>query len=131
MNDRGFTLIEVLVSLAIFSLAIVGLNRAAAAAAAGTANLGVTVHGGFVADNAIVRSRALPLREGTQRFEASSGGMDFEIVVETSETELDGFYNVESRVNLRDQERVVATRRGFRAEEIVTVTPPSETNADE
>lgn len=49
-SDAGFTLIEVLVSLAIFSLAIVGLNRAATLAVSGTAELTVRTHAGIVAD---------------------------------------------------------------------------------
>lgn len=114
-GESGFTLIEVLVSLAIFSLAIVGLQRAASFAALGTSNLQAAVHGGFVADNAIVRTRLRALETGVERYEERSGGQVFNVVVETSETELENFYRIDVRISRVDAERIVASRRGFRA----------------
>ena len=114
-SERGFTLVEVLVSLAIFSLAIIGLNRAAGLAASGTGNLTLSVHGGFVADNQVVRQRLLPIAVGTDRYEARSGGIDFEIIVETIETELPDFYQMDVNVNVAGAPRIVASRRAFQA----------------
>lgn len=115
-NDAGFTLVEVLVSLAIFSLAIVGLNRAATLAVSGTVNLQTRTHAGFVADNAVVLTRTSPLNLGIDRIEAVSGGMDFDVAVETSPTEQAGFYEITVRVFVRDQDRIVSDRRAFRYE---------------
>lgn len=123
-SDAGFTLIEVLVSLAIFSLAIVGLNRAAALAVSGTATLQAKTHAGFVADNAVVLSRINPLELGIERSEAQSGGIVFAIEVETSETGQADFYEILVRVREADRDRVLIERRAFRSEsrQVVTVT---------
>jgi general secretion pathway protein I len=112
--DDGFTLVEVLVSLAIFSLAIVGLNQAATLAVSGTSALQMRTHAGFVADNTVVLSRIAPLERGIERFDAASGGMEFDVVAETSETEQAGFYEIRVQVFERDQERVLSDRRAFR-----------------
>jgi len=113
-RDDGFTLVEVLVSLAIFSLAIVGLNRAATLAVSGAADLQIRTHAGFVADNAVVLSRITPLKLEIDRVEAASGGIDFDVVLETSQTEQAGFYEITVQVFERDQERVLSDRRAFR-----------------
>jgi type II secretion system protein I len=115
-KDGGCTLVEVLVSLAIFSLAIVGLNRAATLAVTGTGTLQTRTHAGFVAENAVVLSRLEPLRVGTERREAESGGMDFEVDVETVRTEQADFYELRVRVREAGQDRVVSERRAFRHE---------------
>ncbi|MGJ8560625.1 MAG: type II secretion system protein [Litorimonas sp.] len=131
-NDAGFTLVEVLVSLAIFSLAIVGLNRAATLAVSGTSALQIRTHAGFVADNAVVLTRIAPLELGIERFEAASGGMDFDVVTETSPTEQAGFYEITAQVFERDQERVVSDRRAFRYEaQTQTVSTTSDEADDE
>lgn len=113
-TDDGFTLVEVLVSLAIFSLAIVGLNQAATLAVSGTSALQMRTHAGFVADNTVVLSRIAPLERGIERIEAASGGMEFDVVAETSATEQAGFYEIRVQVFERDKDRVLSDRRAFR-----------------
>ncbi|MEM7728389.1 MAG: type II secretion system minor pseudopilin GspI [Pseudomonadota bacterium] len=114
MRQDGFTLVEVLVSLAIFSLAIVGLNRSATLAVSGTSSLQARIHAGFVADNAVVLARLEPLRDGTERAQAVSGGMEFDVVVETARTEQADFHEMIVRVSARDTDRVLSERRAFR-----------------
>ncbi|GHA87160.1 hypothetical protein GCM10009069_08060 [Algimonas arctica] len=124
-NDAGFTLVEVLVSLAIFSLAIVGLNRAATLAVSGTSALQFRTHAGFVADNTVVLTRIASLELGIERTEAVSGGMDFDVVTETSDTEQAGFYEITVHVFERDKDRILSDRRAFRYEsqtQIVSTT---------
>lgn len=113
-TDDGFTLVEVLVSLAIFSLVIVGLNQAATLAVSGTSALQIRTHAGFVADNAVVLSRIAPLERGIERVDAASGGIDFDVVAETSLTEQAGFYEIRVQVFARDMDRVLSDRRAFR-----------------
>ncbi len=125
-QQDGFTLVEVLVSLAIFSLAIVGLNRAATLAVSGAATLQMRTHAGFVADNAVVLSRIAPLDLGTERSQADSGGMAFDVVVETSETEQAGFYEIAVRVSERDRDRILSQRRAFRYTQPVVAASPAE-----
>ncbi|MGB6231148.1 MAG: type II secretion system protein [Litorimonas sp.] len=131
-GDGGFTLVEVLVSLAIFSLAVLGLNRAATLAVAGTSSLQLKTHAGFVADNAVVLSRMAPLQAGTERLEAESGGMAFDLVVETAPTEQADFFEIVVRVRERDADRVLIERRAFRLAAQAAATPtPSETGEGE
>jgi general secretion pathway protein I len=115
-KDDGFTLVEVLVSLAIFSLAIVGLNRAATLAVSGTSSLQMKMHAGFAADNAVVLSRLEPLSLGTERAEVASGGIEFDVSVETRRTEQPGFYEMIVQARRADQDRVLIERRAFRYE---------------
>ena len=113
-NDAGFTLVEVLVSLAIFSIAVLGLNRAATLAVSGTSELTVRTHAGFVADNAVVLSRMERVEIGTERSEATSGGMTFDVGVTTSATELPGFHEIVVDVREADADQIIASRRAFR-----------------
>ena len=130
-HEDGFTLIEVLVSLAIFSIAIVGLQRAATLAVRGTSQLELRTHAGFVADNAVVLSRLQPRREAVQREAARSGGIDFVTAVQTVPTELERFYEIRVDVRQDGSDTVIASRRAFRLEPPLRVAPPNREDADE
>lgn len=130
-KDGGFTLVEVLVSLAIFSLAIVGLNRAATLAVSGTSALQVRTHAGFVADNTVVLTRLAPLALGIERVEDASGGMEFDVVTETSETEQAGFYEITVQVFERDKDRILSDRRAFRYESRARIVASTAEGDDE
>lgn len=125
-RDHGFTLIEVLVSLAIFSLAIVGLNRAATLAVSGASTLQLKTHAGFVADNAVVLSRIGPIaRElGVERNAVESGGIGFDVAIETVATELADFLEIRVRVTQQGSDRVLVERRAFRNEALWVVAMP-------
>lgn len=130
-KDGGFTLVEVLVSLAIFSLAIVGLNQAATLAVSGTSALQIRTHAGFVADNTVVLTRIAPLERGIERTEAASGGMEFDVVTETSETEQAGFYEITVQVFERDNDRILTNRRAFRYESKAQIVASTADGDDE
>ena len=120
-REGGFTLVEVLVSLAIFSVAIIGLQRAATLAVRGTSQLELRTHAGFVADNAVVIAGLEPIREVSVDGAATSGGIRFTTQTVTTQTELPRFFEVNVTVRQEGSETVVASRRAFRREQ-----PPRE-----
>lgn len=130
-GEAGFTLVEVLVSLAIFSLAVVGLNRAANLAVTGTADLAARTHAGFVADNAVVEARMAPLDVGTARSAAESGGRTFEVATVTAPTDLPGFFELTVSVSESGRERTIASRRAFRYTAPDTPQAPQSPAGDE
>ncbi len=75
----GFTLIEVLVALAIVSIALLAALRAAGQATAGVGELRARLLAGWVAENLLAEHRArgdwLPL--GLQRGREREGGIEF------------------------------------------------------
>ena len=66
-----------------------------------------------MADNAVVLQRLEPIEVGTDRFEDQSGGIDFDVVVETVRTEQPGFYELQIRVSELDEDRILSERRAF------------------
>ena len=125
-NADGFTLVEVLVSLAIFSLAVVGLNQAANLAVRGTADLALRTHAGFVADNAVVLSKMDAVETGTVRREAQSGGRRFDVAVTTAPTEQSGFYELTISVSAEEADQIIASRRAFRYVSPITNQAPQD-----
>lgn len=121
-GEAGFTLVEVLVSLVIFTVAILGLNRAATLAVSGTSDLQVKTHAGFVADNAVVLARLAPLEVGLERDDAQSGPFSFNVVTETVQTQQSGFYEIIVRVQDPETDRVLMDRRAFRYNPRVRIT---------
>lgn len=79
MGRTGFTLIEVLVALAIVSIALLAALRAAGQGTSGAGDLRARLFAGWVAENLLAEHRArgdwLPL--GVQRGAGRQGGMDF------------------------------------------------------
>ena len=116
MKDDGFTLVEVLAALLIFSFGIIGLTRAGTESVRAISVLHDKAHAGIVADNQIIRARITPLKIGVETGEESVSGKDYDWRMETSETENGGFYRVIVSVTETDSEQIIITRTAFRTD---------------
>ncbi|MEP3890812.1 MAG: type II secretion system minor pseudopilin GspI [Hellea sp.] len=116
MKDAGFTLIEVLAALLIFSFAIIGLTRAGTESVRAVSVLQNKAYAGIVADNQIIRARIRPLEIGVKTGEESVNGKNYDWRAEISKTESAGFYRVIVSVNDVDSDQVVISRTAFRTD---------------
>ena len=117
----GFTLIEVLVALAIVSIALLAALRAAGQGTNSTDELRTRLHAGWVAENLLAEHRArgdwppLGLQQGAGR----QGGRDFVWREEVVATPNSAFRRVDVRVFAADEDsRSLAHLVGF------VVNPP-------
>lgn len=115
-RDSGFTLIEVLVALLIFSIAIIGLTRAGTESVRVVSALKDKTYAGIVADNQIIRARIRPLEIGVETGEESVRGKDYDWRTEISKTESAGFYRVIVSVNDPENDQMLISRTAFRTD---------------
>lgn len=114
-SERGFTLVEVLVALLIFSIAILGLMRA------GTQNIrAVQVAeqkqiAGMIADNQLILAlhRQTPLSVGTQSDRVEMAGRNWSWAIRTEETSEVGFFKLTVTIRETDSEQTVLTRTAY------------------
>jgi len=107
-NDlrKGFTLVEVLVALAIVSIALLASLRVAAGGTNGVRELRAHLLAGWVAENVLAEQRARSvwlapgLQQGTQR----QGGIDFIWREDVIATPNGAFRRVDLRVFAADRE---------------------------
>jgi general secretion pathway protein I len=97
---RGFTLVEVLVALAIVSIALLSALRAAGQGTNNVGELRSRLLAGWVAENLLAehRARADWLPPGIQRGTARQGGLDFAWREEVIDTPNTSFRRVDVRV---------------------------------
>ena len=115
-KDDGFTLVEVLAALLIFSFAIIGLTRSGTESVRAVSVLQDKAYAGIVADNQLIRARIEPLKVGTNTGDETVKGKPYEWRVETSETESDGFYRLIVTVSESQTDQVILTRTAFRTD---------------
>ena len=115
-KEDGFTLVEVLAALLIFSFAIIGLTRAGTESVRAVSVLKDKSYAGIVADNQLIRARIAPLEVGVKTGEESVSGKDYDWRVETSKTESTDFYRLIVTVNDADNEQVIISRTAFRTD---------------
>ncbi len=116
MREEGFTLVEVLAALLIFSFAIIGLTRAGTESVRAVSVLKDKSYAGIVADNQLIRARIKPLEVGAKTGEESVSGNAYQWRVETSKTESAGFYRLIVTVNEAKSEQIIITRTAFRTD---------------
>jgi len=116
MRDEGFTLVEVLAALLIFSFAIIGLTRAGTESVRVVSVLKDKSYAGIVADNQLIRARIAPLEVGVKTGEESVSGKAYDWRVETSKTESDDFYRLIVTVNEANSEQIILSRIAFRTD---------------
>lgn len=115
-NDSGFTLIEVLVALAIISIALLAALRAAGMGATTTGELRSRLFAGWVAENRLAEYRAreawLPL--GIRRGTESQGGIEFAWREEVTTTPNPAFRRVDIFVHAAPEDtHTLAHLAGF------------------
>lgn len=111
MKDGGFTLVEVLAALMIFSVAIVGLSRVGTQSVAHSQRLTDKTYAGVVADNQLIRARMLRPKIGTKSGEEEAGGQTYRWRLQTKETPQAGLLELEVQVSQKDD--VFITRRAW------------------
>jgi len=119
MKEAGFTLVEVLAALLIFSFAIIGLTRAGAESVRAISVLKDKSYAGIVADNQLIRARIVPLKVGVVTGEESVSGKVYDWRVETSETESGDFYRLIVTVNDAESDHVIISRTAFRTDKVL------------
>jgi len=117
MREDGFTLVEVLAALLIFSFAIIGLTRAGTESVRAVSVLKDKSYAGIVADNQLIRARINPLKIGVETGEESVGGKAYDWRIETSKTESADFYRIIVSVNEGDSDQMIISRTAFRTED--------------
>jgi len=121
-EPRGFTLIEVLVALAIVSIALLAALRAAGQGTNSVGELRARTLAGWVAQNRLAEHRARGdwLSLGVQRGEESEGGIAFDWREEVLSTPNPAFRRINVTVSAApDESHVLARFSGF------VVNPPA------
>jgi len=108
MREAGFTLVEVLAALLIFSVAIIGLSRAGTQSVAHTQRLTHKTYAGVVADNQLILARMQRPEIGTKSGAEEAGGQQYSWRMETTETPQQGL--VQLSVSVSQGDDVFVTR---------------------
>jgi general secretion pathway protein I len=116
-RDSGFTLVEVLVSLVIFSVAILGLTQAGTQKVSTFSQIEQRTYASIVADNQLALARLQKDNPFARALtgESEAGGRVFEFSVIRVETEIPDFFELVVRVSAQGSEQVLVERRAFAA----------------
>ena len=111
VKESGFTLVEVLAALMIFSLSIIGLTHAGTETVKTASYLEQKILAGVVADNQLSLARISESSGRTKRGTERQMAQEFEYEVVRNTTDVDGFYTLTVTVKstLSDQNLVVRT----------------------
>ena len=117
MREAGFTLVEVLAALMVFSFGIIGLTSAGTQSVRAVSALDHKMLAGIVADNQIIMTRRDDLRLGTRAGETEQMSRKFDYRVTTAKTDVEGFFRISAEVRLLDQDQVLVFREAYRTRE--------------
>jgi len=114
-RENGFTLVEVLVALMIFSIAALGLLNAGTKNIQAVNILEQKQIAGIIADNQLILAvhRNAPIRIGTQTNTTEMGGRKWQWRILTETTAQAGFYKLTISVNFDHSEQVIVNRTAF------------------
>ena len=114
-HESGFTLVEVLASLVIFSTAILGLMHAGAENIKAVQLVEQKQVAGIVADNQLILAQTdgRALRLGTNKDVVEMNGQKWDWELRVEETELDGFLRLVVNVREENQDRILISRTAF------------------
>ncbi|MEP6342661.1 MAG: type II secretion system minor pseudopilin GspI [Maricaulaceae bacterium] len=113
IGEDGFSLIEVLAAMVIFTVAILGLSHAGTESVRGAGAIEAKTLGSIVADNQLTLARYRRIEIGTERGETEQLGREFEWELETQETGVEGFFQLIIQVQNPIDETVYVRRVAF------------------
>lgn len=118
-RDQGFTLVEVLAALLIFSVSIMALMRAGAENAKAIYILEQKALAGIVADNQLALAR-LQYRASNssnppsnQTGNSKQNGHEYKWALKGLATDVNGFHRLEVEVTAKNKDQVLVSRSGF------------------
>lgn len=116
-HENGFTLIEVLMAMLIFSIAILGLLRAGTENIRAVSQVKQKQIAGIIADNQLILAIAADenLQVGTKQDFTQMSGRDWQWKISTEKTSQAGFYKLTIEVREKNSEQVVIKRTAFSA----------------
>ena len=116
-KQDGFTLIEVLAALLIFSTAIMGLMHAGTENIRAVQVLERKQLAGIVADNQLLLAlnSETPIRPGTQQDDVEMSDRDWLWKIRTEDTGTAGFYRLTVEVKEKTSEQILISRTAFAA----------------
>ena len=115
-KQAGFTLIEVLVALLIFSTAIMGLMHAGTENIRAVSILEQKQLAGIVADNQLLlalNNSDQSIKPGMQQDSVDMGGRHWLWKIRTEDTGTSGFYRLTITVKQKNSEQVLVSRTAF------------------
>jgi len=116
VKDEGFTLIEVLAALVIFSVAMMGLVSMNVQSARTVQLVNEQTLAGIVADNVIVDARLdKDVKVGGTSGEETARGRAFEWTQEIATTDVENFFKITVKVTKENDSQVLIERVAFRS----------------
>ena len=114
-QEQGFTLVEVLASLVIFSFAILGLTTAGSQTVSTLNMIEQRTYASIVADNqlALARLQTNAQLSRTQTGEVEAGGREYAYRVTRIDTPVPGFFELLIQVSKIGSEQILIERRAF------------------
>ena len=117
INQRGMTLIEVLVALAILGLVASGVLVMTGQSARFIASSEEKMLAQIVADNVMVEAMAQvrPLNEGEETIELALAGRDWQVLRKVTDTGLEGVIRIDLSVSRKDERQQLARATTLKA----------------